>query len=818
MISEEKSKQNQEESLNEDNQPQNIQNEQIQNQSNEHTQFSEPKIEKSLKESSLKLIQDEEEEEKNSSNNFNTNIDKNSTIQDKSKDQDDQDFNEEEDEDLDIDEEERKENSSTQNSINQEGPSIKTIPSLFPNTNIMHIRDQNQGNEFNKHFEDLNELINQLKSKQKYQKWNLEFEDIIQQLNQSKRLLTDLQQPTQDRTLRESNLDYILEQITIIRSQFDGVSFETNNLPDEGDTDKHNLTSIDDILNKIIQIIIKYQQQRINQMNTFIASAPMTNPLQQNISNQQQQQSGSSSFSNGNANINRNQNNSSNLQNNVQNNNQNNIPNNNNNNNNNIQNQDNQQQQQQQGQRQNIGQQGDIRVVRTYAMSLDLVIFQQMIDGFQQMINHFDLILKSLIILSSAFMMLSFYSLSQQFTLRPCDDQFVTFMKWLVNQTTINGANSKVFVLNAIILASFSIIFIWRSIWQVKVGAFTDEQRLRVKENLFRFCIFKHLIIMKALDERIWSNSFDVFVICVIYMQADVSRFFTEITELSIKNILSSMSEEYEQEIKKIQALKKFNILLTLYNLCTLIICLVVFSSVPKLILLRLLYGLVVAFIWNIRCQLICSRLINQNGIQYYVNFNSDIIQEPTVQIEQQTNFILQNLKLGYLFYQVILYFQSNIQIWWSVFIFYYLMFNIPQTIRKIAQVIQSQRNTSYFQKNIDEIFPKLEINENNKDDFCTICHDQLLVGRRLKDCSHAFHLKCLFQWIKTQPQPRCPNCRVEIRNASQISQALHPQPQNNVSQTFNIGGQFTFQQVNVNQGLNPGINIQQVNLQNQQI
>lgn len=46
----------------------------------------------------------------------------------------------------------------------------------------------------------------------------------------------------------------------MIRSQFDAVSFETANLPDEGGVDKANLNLIDELLNKIIQSIIKYQR------------------------------------------------------------------------------------------------------------------------------------------------------------------------------------------------------------------------------------------------------------------------------------------------------------------------------------------------------------------------------------------------------------------------------------------------------------------------------------------------------------------------------------------------------------------------------
>lgn len=91
------------------------------------------------------------------------------------------------------------------------------------------------------------------------------------------------------------------------------------------------------------------------------------------------------------------------------------------------------------------------------------------------------------------------------------------------------------------------------------------------------------------------------------------------------------MSEDYEQEVKKIATLKKFNTLFLAYNLITILVCLIVFSSIPKLVLLRLLYGLCIALIWNIRINMLCNKLISQNGIQYYVNCNSDIIAEPTL-------------------------------------------------------------------------------------------------------------------------------------------------------------------------------------------
>jgi len=69
------------------------------------------------------------------------------------------------------------------------------------------------------------------------------------------------------------------------------------------------------------------------------------------------------------------------------------------------------------------------------------------------------------------------------------------------------------------------------------------------------------------------------------------------------------------------------------------------------------------------------------------------------------------------------------------------------------------------------------------EEEICSICHDNLVIARKLK-CNHKFHMfytnliltkklyynlfkyrKCLFFWLKAQQNTSCPICRSEIPN-----------------------------------------------------
>ena len=53
------------------------------------------------------------------------------------------------------------------------------------------------------------------------------------------------------------------------------------------------------------------------------------------------------------------------------------------------------------------------------------------------------------------------------------------------------------------------------------------------------------------------------------------------------------------------------------------------------------------------------------------------------------------------------------------------------------------------------------------QDECCSICHEAFEEGqevRRLRHCSHTFHLTCIDTWLTSHST--CPNCRRDIRQA----------------------------------------------------
>ncbi len=66
----------------------------------------------------------------------------------------------------------------------------------------------------------------------------------------------------------------------------------------------------------------------------------------------------------------------------------------------------------------------------------------------------------------------------------------------------------------------------------------------------------------------------------------------------------------------------------------------------------------------------------------------------------------------------------------------------------------------------------------NNEEEICSICRQELedkSILRKLKTCSHKFHLNCIDQWF--EKQVLCPICRVDVRaSVSRDSQNPHYQ------------------------------------------
>ena len=75
-------------------------------------------------------------------------------------------------------------------------------------------------------------------------------------------------------------------------------------------------------------------------------------------------------------------------------------------------------------------------------------------------------------------------------------------------------------------------------------------------------------------------------------------------------------------------------------------------------------------------------------------------------------------------------------------------MNKLSKCFNLIKNNYDSYKRYKIIRKNMETLFPRLE-NENFKDEICPICHDELLLARKITECGHVFHIKCLFQWLK---------------------------------------------------------------------
>lgn len=93
-----------------------------------------------------------------------------------------------------------------------------------------------------------------------------------------------------------------------------------------------------------------------------------------------------------------------------------------------------------------------------------------------------------------------------------------------------------------------------------------------------------------------------------------------------------------------------------------------------------------------------------------------------------------------------------------------YMMADVIQVARKLAQRLRSFRRYRRISMNMELCFPDATDAEIEENEFCVICRDSLFEGSKPKklSCGHIFHIDCLKSWLVMQQV--CPTCRSEIR------------------------------------------------------
>lgn len=92
-----------------------------------------------------------------------------------------------------------------------------------------------------------------------------------------------------------------------------------------------------------------------------------------------------------------------------------------------------------------------------------------------------------------------------------------------------------------------------------------------------------------------------------------------------------------------------------------------------------------------------------------------------------------------------------------------YMMADVIQVARKLAQRLRSFRRYRRISLNMDMRFPNATDEEIEENENCVICRDSLFEGSKPKKlaCGHIFHIDCLKSWLVMQQV--CPTCRAEI-------------------------------------------------------
>mmetsp|Transcript_87077 Transcript_87077/g.202709 ORF Transcript_87077/g.202709 Transcript_87077/m.202709 type:complete len:584 (-) Transcript_87077:47-1798(-) len=110
-----------------------------------------------------------------------------------------------------------------------------------------------------------------------------------------------------------------------------------------------------------------------------------------------------------------------------------------------------------------------------------------------------------------------------------------------------------------------------------------------------------------------------------------------------------------------------------------------------------------------------------------------------------------------------------------------YMMADVIQVARKLAQRLRSFRRYRRISLNMEVRFPDASDEEIEHNEHCVICRDSLFEGSKPKKlpCGHIFHIDCLRSWLVMQQV--CPTCRAEIPAEAMTS---HVSPANVPSST----------------------------------
>jgi len=153
--------------------------------------------------------------------------------------------------------------------------------------------------------------------------------------------------------------------------------------------------------------------------------------------------------------------------------------------------------------------------------------------------------------------------------------------------------------------------------------------------------------------------------------------------------------------------------------------------------------------------------------LQHDNNNNVESLEKPNF-FSKNSFDILYHLTIiiNYLLLLFNYYYKSDIILWGNVCII--LAFKeIHMSYMKVRRKYMKYKRFKTFASKFSQVPPE----EIHQDEKCSICHESLIVARKVQ-CGHIFHMKCLYSWLKNNQT--CPMCRSTVWENEQLPQVLN--------------------------------------------
>jgi len=327
------------------------------------------------------------------------------------------------------------------------------------------------------------------------------------------------------------------------------------------------------------------------------------------------------------------------------------------------------------------------------------------------------------------------------------------FIEWLAFHKS-----SSVFLLSTMMIYMGIVL----KFCQILFNSFTAEPGENFYKTLFtalwKYSPFFDIGLYVFVDSTLMENKLEVFFMSALLIWCLASNKIVAILGQRLNQAQVSIHQQSENTFLK---MKRVQFVAAVYLVINIHVAYVVlwlswYSSYLHLLVLACLS--VLSILEPLKVFLSGAILVKNYSV--VSNNNTRELSDPKFKVELLIDLIHQfdvMLLIGVLGFGSDRFSTAFLPVYWL---------SLNNSVEKLKSCYHKYQNWSKLQKRIDEVFPMVERSSDEPEELCTICHENLLIARKLQ-CGHIFHLKCLIYWLENQKT--CPNCRASVNNINEI-------------------------------------------------